>query len=163
VDDTLYYLHGGPLHTLLAASDATGISQGHLWYDRHGSVLTITLPVDLTEQLLSSQGFDGRYYDPVIAHTLQPDPLGGIPQLPWTLNRYAVPPAPALSAVEGASAVGQVSPHLHPLLVTAGKGTAKTALTALIANPARGALIGRLTAPRPTGTLLTLIMSRWAR
>jgi hypothetical protein len=152
-------------HTLLAVSDAQGSSQGHLWYDPHGSVLSSTLPVTLTQRLLSSQGLDsrlglvyhgdGRYYDPAIAHTLQPDPLGGVPQLPQTLNRYAVP--------SGASVAGQVSPGLHPLLATATKGTAKTALTALIANPARGALIGLLTAPRPTGTLLTLIMSRWAR
>jgi hypothetical protein len=60
VGDTLYYLHGDPTHTLLAVSDAQGTSQGHLWYDPHGSVLSSTLPVTLTEQLLSSQGLDSR-------------------------------------------------------------------------------------------------------
>jgi hypothetical protein len=138
---------------MLAVSDADGNSQGHLWYDPHGSVLSSTLPVTLTQQLLSSQGLDsrlglvyhgdGRYYDPAIAHTLQPDPFGGVPQLPQTLNRYAVPTA--------GSVVGQVSPGLHPLLATAAKGASKTAATAIVANPARGALIGLLTAPRPTG------------
>jgi len=38
----------------LVVSDDQGNSQGHLWYDPHGSVLTGTLPMTLTEQLLST-------------------------------------------------------------------------------------------------------------
>jgi hypothetical protein len=139
VDGSLYYVHSDPTNTMLAVSDAQGTDQGHLWYDPHGSVLTSTLPVTLTEQLLSSQGLDsrlglvyhgdGRWYDLAIAHSLQPDPLGGVPQLPQTLNRYAVP--------SGGTVVGQVSPGLHPLLATAAKGASKTAATAIVANPAR--------------------------
>ena len=84
-----------PTNTTLAVSDKDGSSQGHLWYDPHGSVLSSTLPVTLTEHigLDSRLGLvyhgDGRYYDPVIAHTLQPDPFGGVPHLPQTLNRYS--------------------------------------------------------------------------
>jgi uncharacterized protein RhaS with RHS repeats len=121
VDGTLYYVHADPAHTMLAVSDADGNGQGHLWYDPHGSVLSSTLPVTLTEQLLSSQGLDsrlglvyhgdGRYYDPALAHTLQPDPLGGVPDLLQTLNRYAVTPAPALSAVEGGGGGAGVGTH----------------------------------------------------
>jgi hypothetical protein len=94
VDGSLYYLHADPAHTMLSVSDAQGTDQGHLWYDPHGSVLTSTLPITLTEQLLSSQGLDsrlglvyhgdGRWYDPALAHTLQPDPFGGVLQL-WGL------------------------------------------------------------------------------
>ena len=121
---------------MLAVSDAQGNGQGHLWYDPHGSVLTTTLPVTLTEQLLSTQGLDsrlglvyhgdGRWYDPAIAHSLQPDPFGGIPQLPQTLNRYAVPTT--------GSVVGQVSPGLHPLLVTAGGEAGQETISALVGS-----------------------------
>ena len=128
MDDTLYYLHADPAHTMLSVSDAQGNSQGHLWYDPHGSVLSSTLPVTLTEQLLSSQGLDsrlglvyhgdGRYYDPAIAHTLQPDPFGGVPQLPQTLNRYAVPTTGAV--------VGQAAGGWSPLLSATGSEALET-------------------------------------
>ena len=135
--EDLYYLHGDPAHTMLAVSDAQGSSQGHLWYDPHGSVLSSTLPMTLTEHigLDSRLGLvyhgDGRYYDPAIAHTLQPDPFGGVPQLPQTLNRYAVPPAPALSAVEGGSVMGQaggLSWWLNATLAESAQGVTELAL-----------------------------------
>lgn len=44
-------LHSDPAHTMLAVSNAQGNSQGHLWYDPHGSVLTGTLPTTLTEHI----------------------------------------------------------------------------------------------------------------
>ena len=115
----------------------TGASQGRLWYDPHGRVLDSTLPVTLTEQLLSAQGLDsrlglvyhgdGRYYDPAIAHSLQPDPFGGVPQLPQTLNRYAVTP--------GASVVGQVigEMSLPTLSLVGGEATQET-ISALVGS-----------------------------
>jgi len=97
-------------------------------YDPYGEVLTSTLPVTLTEQLLSAQGLDsrlglvyhgdGRWYDPAIAHTLQPDPFGGVPQLPQTLNRYAVPTTGAV--------VGQAAGGWSPLLSATGSEALET-------------------------------------
>jgi hypothetical protein len=155
---------------MLSVSDADGNSQGHLWYDPHGSVLSSTLPMTLTEQLLSSQGLDsrlglvyhgdGRYYDPSIAHSLQPDPFGGVPQLPQTLNRYAVPTA-------GSAGVAQAANQgLNPLLIVAGKGAFKSLTSATAGR--RFAAIAQSQLPlvvayRSAGMQLTLIMSRWAR
>ena len=121
MDGSLYYVHSDHLGSTVAVSDASGQAVGHVQYDPYGEVLTSTLPVTLTEQLLASQGLDsqlglvyhgdGRYYDPAIAHTLQPDPFGGVPQLPQTLNRYAVPTTGAV--------VGQRRPRGSGLLSTA--------------------------------------------
>ena len=100
------------------------LSQGHLWYDPHGSVLSSTLPVTLTEHmgLDSRLGLvyhgDGRYYDPAIAHSLQPDPFGGVPHLPQTLNRYAVPTT--------GSVVGQVMGGWNPFLSATGSEALET-------------------------------------
>jgi hypothetical protein len=159
-----------PAHTLLAVSDAQGSSQGHLWYDPHGSVLTSTLPVTLTQRLLSSQGLDsrlglvyhgdGRYYDPVIAHTLQPDPFGGVPQLPQSLNRYAAIPLGPSGVVQAANQ------GLNPLLTVAGKGALKTTISATAGQRLVAIAESQLplvVAHRAAGMQLTLIMSRWAR
>jgi hypothetical protein len=153
-----------PAHTMLSVSDADGNSQGHLWYDPHGSVLTGTLPVTLTEQLLSSQGLDsrlglvyhgdGRYYDPAIAHTLQPDPFGGVPQLPQTLNRYAVPSAG--SVVGGAVAASSRSGN--QLLSTFEKSAFKTSVTFFGFRPLQLAFVPRV----PTWGPLSLRLSRYA-
>jgi len=115
--------------TLRVSETQRVLSQGHLWYDPHGSVLTSTLPVTLTEQLLSAQGLDsrlglvyhgdGRWYDPTIAHTLQPDPFGGVPQLPQTLNRYRVT---GWKSPGWETAIA--NPSLSPVPTTVGKKTA---------------------------------------
>jgi hypothetical protein len=140
---------------MLAVSDADGNSQGHLWYDPHGSVLSSTLPVTLTEQLLSSQGLDsrlglvyhgdGRWYDPALAHTLQPDPFGGVPQLPQTLNRYAVPRGVVLPPGLGRPAgYAGVSPW-----AALGKSTLSESVSAFIAGKALGPAAERLVSSAP--------------
>jgi len=50
------FLCADPAHTMLAVSDEDGNSQGHLWYDPHGSVLSSTLPVTLTDASLPERG-----------------------------------------------------------------------------------------------------------
>ena len=90
---------GNPKGLESSVSDAAGQAVGRVQYDPYGEVITSTLPVDLTDRLFtgldSRLGLvyhgDGRYYDPAIAHNLQPNPLGGVPHLPQTLNRYAIP------------------------------------------------------------------------
>jgi hypothetical protein len=68
VDGTLYYVHQdhpsaslrAGLGSTVAVSDAAGGEVGRVQYDPYGEVLTSTLPVTLTQQLLSSQGLDSR-------------------------------------------------------------------------------------------------------
>ena len=101
VDGTLYYVHSDLLGSTVAVSNDTGQAMGWVQYAPYGEVLTSTLPVTLTDRLWRGQPLDastelvyqggGQYYDPYIGRALQPDPFGGVPQLPQTLNRYGVP------------------------------------------------------------------------
>jgi hypothetical protein len=122
----------------------------------------------LTDRLYEARLFDaatglvyhgaGRYYDPQIGLRLQPDPTGGPPALPQAASHYAVPPAQ--------SVVGQAEPHLHPLLVTAGKGAFKTLISKTAGRRLVAAAESQLpliVVHRTVGVQLTLIMSRWAR
>jgi hypothetical protein len=121
--------------------------------------------VTLTEQLLSTQGLDsrlglvyhgdGRYCDPAIAHTLQPDPFGGVPQLPQRLNRYAVPTAGA--SVVGV-AVAASSRSGNQLLSTFEKSAFKTSVTFFGFRPLQLAFVPRV----PTWGPLSLRLSRYA-
>jgi hypothetical protein len=72
---------------------------GRARYDAFGTVLMSTIPPTLTGrlpangQLDAAAGLvyagDGRWYDPALGLHLQPDPLGGAPAAPGSLNRYA--------------------------------------------------------------------------
>jgi hypothetical protein len=144
-----------PAHTMLAVSDAQGNGQGHLWYDPHGSVLSSTLPVTLTEHIFSAQGLDsrlglvyhgaGRWYDPATAHSLQPDPFGGVPQLPQTLNRYAVP-----RGVVSPPGLGRQTGYTASFPWAAlEKSTLSESVSALIAEKALGPAAERLISRAP--------------
>jgi hypothetical protein len=91
---------------------------------------------------------------------LQPNPAGGPPTLPQALNRYAATPWGAPGMAEGTGS------HLHPWLVTAGKGALKTTISATAGR--RLVTIAESQLPfvvthRSAGTRLMLIMSRSAR
>jgi len=86
------------VHTVLSVSNAQGTSQGHLWYDPHGSVLSSTLPVTLTDRLFTGQRLDNstglyyynaRYYDPHLGRFIQPDSLVPDPLNPQAWNRFS--------------------------------------------------------------------------
>jgi len=164
VDGTLYYVHSDLLGSTVALSDAAGQPMGRVQYDPYGEVLTSTLPVTLTQQLFSSQGLgswlglvyhgDGRWYDPAIAHSLQPDPLGGVPQLPQSLNRYAVPTAGSVVGV----AVAASSRSGNQLLITFEKSAFKTSITFFGFHPLQLAFVPRV----PTWGPLSLRLSRYA-
>jgi RHS repeat-associated protein len=77
-------------------------------------VLTSTIPLTLTGRLPgggevdAAAGLmyvgDGRYYDAALGVFLQPDPFGGAPEAPASLNRYAalgVSTLPTLGSVPG--------------------------------------------------------------
>ncbi|MDH7475813.1 MAG: RHS repeat-associated core domain-containing protein, partial [Anaerolineae bacterium] len=128
---------------------------GRVQYDPYGAVLTSTLPVTLTDRLFSSQGLDsqlglvyhgdGRYYDPSIAHTLQPDPLGGVPQLPQTLNRYAIP----VGVVSPSGLGGQTGYGGGFPWAALGKSTLSESASALIAEGWLGPVAERLVSRAP--------------
>ncbi len=75
---------------------------GRVLYSPLGGVLTSTVPATLTAALASQSALpdpaiglvhlgNGRWYDPSVGRSLQPDPVGGPPSVPQALNRYAVP------------------------------------------------------------------------
>jgi hypothetical protein len=100
-------------------TDDAGAVVGRAFYDAYGGVISNTIPLTLTDRLYEGRPFDaatdlvyhgaGKYCDPQLGQRLQPNPSGGPPLLPQSLNRYAVPPVQ--------SVVGQAT----------GRGLAETA------------------------------------
>jgi YD repeat-containing protein len=97
IDGDLYYTLLDPTGTSLTMVDDSGVEAGHLLYDAYGGVLTSTLPVTLTGSLgnlpdpatgLVHLG-NGRWFDPALGRPLQPNPVGGVPMVPQSLNRYS--------------------------------------------------------------------------
>ncbi|MEW5957158.1 MAG: PKD domain-containing protein, partial [Chloroflexota bacterium] len=93
VDDTLYYVLNEPSGLGTVFVDDTGAEAGHIIYDALGSVVEMTpgLPESLASHLdATGLQFDGqRYYDPWVGSYVQPDPFGGAPGVPQSLNRFA--------------------------------------------------------------------------
>ncbi|MEW5956937.1 MAG: hypothetical protein AB1801_04380, partial [Chloroflexota bacterium] len=172
VNDTLYYTLPDPTGASLTITDENGEQVGYLLYDAYGNVLEKDLSPEL-ETALAGQGAvgdpdtglvhlgGGRFYDPGLGRPLQPNPTITAPMVPQALNRYSATPIGQPGVGEGAST------HLHPLLVTAGKGVLKSTISATIGRRLAALAENRLpfiVAYRPTGRMeLTLFMSRWAR
>jgi hypothetical protein len=157
--------------TSLVITKANGDEVGHVLYDGYGAVLASTVPATLTTAMAGSGDVpdpdtglvylgDGRWCDPALGRPLQPDPAGGPPTVPQALNRYNATSWGPPGVAEGTGS------HLHPLLVTAGKGALKTTISATAGR--RLVTIAESQLPfvvthRPAGTRLMLIMSRSAR
>jgi RHS repeat-associated protein len=104
-----------------------------------GGVIQNALPATLTEKLaghldtVTGLQYDGaRYYDPWVGSYVQPDPFGGLPQAPQSLNRFGLAadsiPAYVLAQYEPGS--------VSPLAVDAGKlAVLKSVSKGLLANP----------------------------
>jgi hypothetical protein len=157
--------------TSLVITKANGDEVGHVLYDGYGAVLASTVPATLTTAMAGSGDVpdpdtglvylgDGRWCDPALGRPLQPDPAGGPPTVPQALNRYNATSWGPPGVAEGTGS------HLHPLLVTAGKGALKTTISATAGR--RLVTIAESQLPfvvthRSAGTRLMLIMSRSAR
>jgi hypothetical protein len=98
--------------------DANGTEAGHILYDAMGSVVEISpeLPETLVSHLdTTGLQWDGlRYYDPLVGIYTQPNPFGGVPEAPQSLNGYGV----TSGSVSAAMAQGGGMP---PLAVDVGK------------------------------------------
>jgi RHS repeat-associated protein len=117
-NDELYYVHSDPLGSTTLFTDQGGEAIGTLRYGPMGAVISNTLPARLNQSLVSqleaNSGlqYDGqRYYDPWVGGYIQPNPFGGAPGVPQSLNRFALGSG---SGVSGALAPGGSG---NPLLV----------------------------------------------
>jgi RHS repeat-associated protein len=100
ITSTVYYLHHDLAGNLTEVTDKDGEIVGRARYNALGEVLSSTIPPTITGRLSGGQldsdaglVYDGagRFYDPVLGLYLQPDPFGGAPEAPGSLNRYAAP------------------------------------------------------------------------
>jgi hypothetical protein len=110
--------------------DANGHEAGHLLYDAYGGVLTSTLTAEL-EAVLAGQSAladpatglvhlgGGRWYDPALGRPLQPNPAGGVPTVPQSLNRYAATAVGQPGVAEAAG--GAWNPFSNPIVSNVGK------------------------------------------
>jgi hypothetical protein len=125
----------------------TGAEAGHIIYDALGSVVEITpgLPESLAGHLdPSGLQFDGqRYYDPWAGLYTQPNPFGGVPDVPQSLNGFSA--ASGSVAAYGMAQSG--GGGLPPLGVDVGKSTlsntASTLITEKMLSPALAGLVNR--------------------
>ncbi len=136
INDELYYTLPDPTGASLFLTNADGSETGHILYDAFGGVLTSTLPVKLTAAL-SGQGAladpdtglvhlgNGRYYDPSMGRPLQPNPAGGRPVVPQTINRYAATSMGQPGVAEGANAW---DPFNDPVTSNIGRSATAVAL-----------------------------------
>ncbi len=95
-------------------ADTNGHEAGHLLYDAYGGVLESTFTAPDLATALAGQGAladpatglvhlgNCRFYDPELGRPLQPNPAGGPPTVPQSLNRYAATAVGAPGVVEGA-------------------------------------------------------------
>jgi hypothetical protein len=103
VDSELYYVLNEPTGQGTLFVDATGTEVGHILYDAMGSVVekSLELPEALVSHLdTTGLRWDGlRYYDSVVGIYTQPNPFGGVPEAPQSLNAYAAMPASSPSGI----------------------------------------------------------------
>jgi len=114
VNDKLYYTLYDPTGTSLTMVDDNGHEAARLLYDAYGGVLTSTFTDSALSTALAGQSAtadpatglvhlgNGRYYDPALGRPLQPNPAGGAPAAPQSLNRYAVTSMGQVGVGEGA-------------------------------------------------------------
>jgi RHS repeat-associated protein len=139
-------------------TDDAGAVVGRAFYDAYGGVIESTIPLTLTSRLYEGRPFDaatelvyhggGRYYDPQLGQRLQPDPSGGPPLLPQSLNRYAAPPAGSVvGQAARTSFLDAVASFMREGSIDAGVDYAAKLAGDYLADPAFNALWGRV-APR---------------
>ncbi|MEW5959831.1 MAG: hypothetical protein AB1801_19060 [Chloroflexota bacterium] len=144
VDDTLYYVLNEPSGLGTVFVDDTGAEAGHIIYDALGSVVEMTpdLPASLASHLdASGLQWDGnRYYDPWAGLYTQPNPFGGLPDAPQSLNPFAAVSGAIASYGTAQSGDG----NLPPLVVDVGKSTVSSLASAWLANQWLQPIPGRL-------------------
>lgn len=121
VGDNLYHNLPDPSGSSLTYTDETGVSAGRILFDPYGGVLENSIPIDSplmrtlnrtslpnTDTGLVHLG-NGRYYNPALGRPLQPNPAGGAPTVPQSLNRYAATSLGQVGVAEGAVATTSLS------------------------------------------------------
>jgi uncharacterized repeat protein (TIGR01451 family) len=114
IHDALYYTLLDPTGTSLTLVNEDGGEIGHILYNAFGGVLSEELSPELEAALADQGAIDdpdtglihlgsGRWYDPSLGRPLQPNPIGGEPTMPQSLNRYAATPMGQPGTAAGAS------------------------------------------------------------
>jgi RHS repeat-associated protein len=96
----IYYLHRDNLGSLVEVTDENGNVKKSGGYDAFGDPVQGDFDQIPISRSYLGQLYDAdiglykigtRWYDPEVALYLQPDPFGGAPEAPASLNRYAMP------------------------------------------------------------------------